>query len=98
MAEVSATLGAADRDKADRDKAERDIAERDKAERAREADEPRSLVVKFGADRETTNAPTPGPSLRAGRGGTRQSHLYNPIASWSKCHTNTATRSRRERA
>ena len=43
MAEVSATLGAADRD------SRRD--ERDTPDRAREADEPRSLVVKFGADK-----------------------------------------------
>src|SRR5260370_30057217 len=41
MAEVSATLNTADRD----------TAGRDAADRAREADDPRSLVVKFGADK-----------------------------------------------
>ena len=56
MAEVSATLGAAERVPADRDPANRDPANRDGADRetpgrAREADEPRSLVVRFGADK-----------------------------------------------
>src|SRR5258708_29904650 len=44
MAEVSAALDAGGRDSVGRDAVER-------AERVREADEPRSLVVKFGAER-----------------------------------------------
>src|SRR5258708_7551063 len=51
MAEVSATLGTAGREASDRDTSDRDKTARDTVGRVREADEPRSLVVRFGADK-----------------------------------------------